>query len=330
MIETPQPLQDRPLVTFALFAYNQEKYIREAVEGALSQTYEPLEIILSDDCSSDRTFEIIQEMAAAYEGPHEVRVRQSEVNLGTLNHILEVSNVVASEVIVVAAGDDISLPNRTSVLSSVFTDLRLMAVSSDDYVVDPDGTPLEIDVDRIDKRTAWHTKYPTWIHGATAAYRTQFLQKLPKSEIKLLFEDMIISDIIKGTDGKALRLNDKLIKYRYHDKNLSSRHEKNAEEAEVSAIIRWQRAAEAKQYCISTLTDTIEPTRVTKILLGQLYSEMNFFLLLSSWPTLSLLDRFRLIKLSKERGQLRTALIRVFGSSMFYFFRFVITLFSTR
>lgn len=40
-----------PLVTFALFAYNQEKFIREAVEGAFAQTYESLEIILSDDCS---------------------------------------------------------------------------------------------------------------------------------------------------------------------------------------------------------------------------------------------------------------------------------------
>lgn len=33
---------DRPLITFALFAYNQEQYIEEAVQGALSQTYSPL------------------------------------------------------------------------------------------------------------------------------------------------------------------------------------------------------------------------------------------------------------------------------------------------
>jgi glycosyltransferase involved in cell wall biosynthesis len=62
--EMPDNPTDRSLVTFALFAYNQEKYIREAVEGALAQTYEPLEIILSDDCSSDRTFETMREMAA--------------------------------------------------------------------------------------------------------------------------------------------------------------------------------------------------------------------------------------------------------------------------
>ena len=49
-------------VTFVLFAYNQEKYIREAVEGALSQTYGAMEIILSDDRSTDRTFEIMEEV----------------------------------------------------------------------------------------------------------------------------------------------------------------------------------------------------------------------------------------------------------------------------
>ena len=36
-------------VAFALFAYNQEQYVREAIEGAFSQTYQPLEIILSDE-----------------------------------------------------------------------------------------------------------------------------------------------------------------------------------------------------------------------------------------------------------------------------------------
>ena len=108
------PTPDRPLVTFALFAYNQEQYIREAVEGAFSQTYEPLEIILSDDCSSDRTFEIMQEMAAAYEGPHEVRVRRSQLNRGISSHFKEVIEQSSGHYIVLAAGDDISLPERAT------------------------------------------------------------------------------------------------------------------------------------------------------------------------------------------------------------------------
>ena len=68
---------DRPLVTFALFAYNQEKYIREAIEGAFAQTYEPLEIILSDDCSVDRTFEIMTEMVVNYRGKHCIKLNKN-------------------------------------------------------------------------------------------------------------------------------------------------------------------------------------------------------------------------------------------------------------
>ena len=113
---------DRPLVTFALFAYNQEQYIREAVEGAFSQTYEPLEIILSDDCSSDRTFEIMQEMAAAYEGPHEVRVRQNAMNLRLAGHINSIVESANGEIVCWAAGDDISLPQRTELLATPMID----------------------------------------------------------------------------------------------------------------------------------------------------------------------------------------------------------------
>lgn len=105
---------DRPLVTFAVFAYNQEQFIREAVEGAFSQTYQPLEIILSDDCSPDRTHEVMREMASAYKGPHRVRLRRSEVNLGTALHVYAVSSLAQGSLLVVAAGDDISVPNRTS------------------------------------------------------------------------------------------------------------------------------------------------------------------------------------------------------------------------
>jgi len=119
----------RPLVTFALFAYNQEHYIREAVEGALSQTYSPLEIILSDDCSTDGTFAIMEEMVASYHGPHEVILNRNEGNLGIAGHANRVMEMSSGEWIVFAAGDDISLPSRVS------TTLRVAEQHPDAYSV---------------------------------------------------------------------------------------------------------------------------------------------------------------------------------------------------
>lgn len=122
-------LNERPLVTFALFAYNQEKYIREALEGAFAQTYEPLEIILSDDCSTDRTFEIMEEMAVKYEGPHKLRLNRNIRNLGICRHIHAVMELIRTDFVVVAGGDDISESARTSELVLVWLNSNGEALS---------------------------------------------------------------------------------------------------------------------------------------------------------------------------------------------------------
>ena len=105
---------ERPLVSFCLFAYKQEQYIQEAVEGAFAQTYSPLEIILSDDGSPDHTFDIMRKMAENYKGPHKIILNRNEKNIGLVPHFNKVLFEISSgNPIVLAAGDDISLPERT-------------------------------------------------------------------------------------------------------------------------------------------------------------------------------------------------------------------------
>jgi len=107
---------DRPLVTFAVIAYNQERYIREAIEGAFAQTYQPLEIILSDDASSDRTYDIMQEMAAAYEGPHRVVLNRNARNLTLVPHVNKLITLFNGQLIVLSAGDDVSMRHRVATI----------------------------------------------------------------------------------------------------------------------------------------------------------------------------------------------------------------------
>lgn len=109
-----------PLVTFFVFAYNQEDVVEEAIEGALSQTYPNLEIILSDDCSQDRTHQLMKEAAHTYRGSHEVIVNRNPNNLGLVGHVNRAFQLAAGSLIVFAGGDDVSLPNRTQLISKVF------------------------------------------------------------------------------------------------------------------------------------------------------------------------------------------------------------------
>lgn len=48
-----------PKVSIIIITYNREKFIKEAIDSALSQSYQDFEIIILDDCSSDNTYKII-------------------------------------------------------------------------------------------------------------------------------------------------------------------------------------------------------------------------------------------------------------------------------
>lgn len=139
---------NKPLVTFTLFAYNQERYIREALAGALAQTYTPLQIILSDDNSSDKTFAIMQEVASQYHGPHQILLNRNQPNLGIGAHVNKVMSLAQGEFIVVAAGDDISLPERTAILADKWIELGQRAISIHTSVLEINEAGYELAVRR--------------------------------------------------------------------------------------------------------------------------------------------------------------------------------------
>lgn len=208
-------LGEKPLVTFALFAYNQEKYIREAVEGALTQTYSPLQIILSDDCSYDNTFEMMKKMVSEYSGPHEVLLNRNIHNMGLAGHINHVTSLAKGELVVVAAGDDISYPERTSTLYEFFTKMNYPAVVfSDLEEIDNDGSPwVGEQVGQSEQTLSEFILRPS-IRGATCAYDkrifTQFLEL--NSDVTAEDRALPVRAYLLGRPPKII--NRKLIKYR--------------------------------------------------------------------------------------------------------------------
>src|SRR5215203_4959086 len=94
-----------PRASLLFLAYNQERYVEGAARSCLAQQSEPLQIVFSDDASSDRSHDILRAIAADYRGPHGVVVRRNETNLGITGHYNRLMDASCGELLITAAGD---------------------------------------------------------------------------------------------------------------------------------------------------------------------------------------------------------------------------------
>jgi glycosyltransferase involved in cell wall biosynthesis len=214
-----------PLVTIIVFGYNQENFIREAVEGAFSQTYSPLEIILSDDCSTDRTFEIMREMAGAYHGSHQITLNRGQSNLGLSAHIDFVVKLAKGEWIIIADGDDISLPDRVSEHMAI-ADAHQDVFSS--FLAPlPFGDPAQGRVPLVKNRVF---RYPESLKangggvlGATHAFKASVWNVFGDLGAGLISEDWVIpfrSSIL----GSVVHSSHPGVRYRVHGKSVTAEY----------------------------------------------------------------------------------------------------------
>lgn len=100
----------QPLVSVMIITYNQKQFVRETVMSALLQDYESLEVIVSDDGSTDGTAEILDELTRDY--PDRLKVISRQGNLGITGNSNRGLKACKGEFIAFQGGDDILLPGK--------------------------------------------------------------------------------------------------------------------------------------------------------------------------------------------------------------------------
>ncbi|EAP82441.1 glycosyltransferase [Sulfitobacter sp. EE-36] len=225
MSKNSPAVKDQPLISFVLLAYNQEAFIREAVQSALEQTYQPLEIILSDDFSKDDTFEIIKNMAASYSGPHRLKINRNSKNLGIGTHVNELMKLAEGDVIVVAGGDDISLPNRVQEIAREFSRLspKPYSVWSSAMYIDAAGKEISqkfpLPAQNLTDEIMMKNTYP--VIGATHAWSKEVFDVFGPLLPSVVFEDNAISYRSYLLGGISF-INKDLVSYRRHGDNVTN------------------------------------------------------------------------------------------------------------
>ena len=241
---------ERPLITFALAALNQERFIREALEGAFRQTYSPLEIILSDDCSEDRTFEIMCDLAKAYRGPHRIVLNRNPVRRSIGGHINTIFQISQGELIITAAGDDISLPNRAQALYEAWeaSGRKATSIHSGIIQIDEEGRPIEQvfktedcsknrPVEQTTNPLSYVQTLEPLIFGCANAFSRHLYQLFGKLPDEVIHEDNSLA-FRSVLAGQIIYVNQPLVKYRVHGGNVFIRSRKRC--ADLSSLQRQE------------------------------------------------------------------------------------------
>jgi glycosyltransferase involved in cell wall biosynthesis len=98
-----------PKISVLMPVYNMEKYVSEAIESILDQTYTEFEFIIIDDCSTDKTWEIIKEYAGK---DKRIIIEKNERNLGISGTRNKLISLAKGIYVVWQDADDISSPYR--------------------------------------------------------------------------------------------------------------------------------------------------------------------------------------------------------------------------
>jgi Glycosyl transferase family 2 len=203
--------------SFVLLAYNQQNYIADAVSAALAQEGPGLEIILSDDCSTDRTFLIMRGLASAYRGPHRVVLNRNDTNIGVVAHIRKANALSTGDVLIAASGDDISLPDRACRIREAFEDKDAWLVHSHAICIDLEGNeiaPTYLSADLVKGADLLTVATSAGLYlGATAAFHRKLFDKYGYISNPRAYEDLVYG--FRASLESGVRFIDHpLVKYR--------------------------------------------------------------------------------------------------------------------
>ena len=125
----------------ALCTYNGEKYIQDLLISICSQTVQPNEIIICDDCSNDSTVSIIQDVLNRYQIPYTLIINEN--NLGFFRNFKKCISLCTGDVVFLCDQDDVWHDNKVEVLSSIMNEnLDVLSITTNFLLINEVGTPL--------------------------------------------------------------------------------------------------------------------------------------------------------------------------------------------
>ena len=212
-------------IDILMTTYNGEKYLKEQIESILNQTYKNINLIISDDCSTDNTRDILKE----YQDLENIKIYYQDKNLGYVANFEFLLKHVESDIYMLSDQDDVWMPNKIEETFKkleednadlVFTDLEV--VNQKLELINKSFNKSMNKEHKIGKTLGTNQFEYLYnnITGCTIMSKKKWIDEIlpiPKGS-KYVIHDSWIGLII-SLNGKISYLDKPTIKYRQHSEN---------------------------------------------------------------------------------------------------------------
>jgi glycosyltransferase involved in cell wall biosynthesis len=104
---------DRPMVSVLMTVFNRQQFLAQAIESVLASGFRDFELIITDDCSSDSSFDIARSFA---KNDCRVHVYRNERNLGDYGNRMHAASLARGQYLKYVDSDDAIYPHGLEVM----------------------------------------------------------------------------------------------------------------------------------------------------------------------------------------------------------------------
>lgn len=206
--------------------YNGEKYLKEQLDSLINQTYKNIRILISDDCSNDKTRDILNEYKKK---DKRIILYLHDKNFGNYIKNFEfLLTKVKSKYFALCDQDDVWLNDKIEKTYKKLIEDNADLAYTDLCIVDENLNVVNssmwdyLKIRKKIKYNDWRTEYLyNCVTGCTLLARSKFIQKLlplPKKSEYMVHDYWIA--LYVSLHGKITYLNESTILYRQHGNNL--------------------------------------------------------------------------------------------------------------
>ncbi len=215
-------------IDILMATYNGEKYVAEQIDSILNQSYNSFRLIISDDCSTDNTFEILKKYAKK---DNRIVLYKQELNLGVNRNFQFLLDEVTAEYFMFSDQDDIWKEDKIEKSINKLKETDSDLVYTDLEVIDENYSTIYKSYWRY--KGFWHKikKYNNYeslflnnyITGCTMLVKSKFIKQTQPAISPIIINSRLLHDhwtaLIVSIQGKMSYIDEPLVQYRQHGDN---------------------------------------------------------------------------------------------------------------